>query len=442
MRSALASSGLLSNVLLHAPAPSALAFQLAARSPRSIGCAREVVAGGRYYRGHSSARYSRRALHYRKSALMMSSASSSTPSSPASTTVADIVGGDYAGLSATFSSSSGALVPVPDHLVPQSMLDWGDIPSYFEVLTSEDWTPSKCGDGLERTSITVLPEVGCGIDNLEVVKRKEEYGSDVSRFVGWSCKHPESGVVAVDRIGKSRTVDVETVFQVDSESNEEGEGGEASSRRRRIRVSLSVEVPEEPTSEPTVSKLVTLQVERLVSSQSTQGTAWSGPSSNSGGLDARTVMNTIGKGIVYGDVFSVKKTKAGGDVWDSIEESEKSADGGALGALEGTWRRIDVSVEDGEGGATEVQRTLKDFGEGAEKDSAFVTLRLPQNILVKYGSAGGAPWTIEVSHVSTAERDGKAHLRRRVVSRSIDSANFGDGGGSSLGDDGCWLEEK
>ena len=41
----------------------------------------------------------------------------------------DVLGGDWAGLSATFDPASGALVPVPEHLVPASMVEWGDVPS-------------------------------------------------------------------------------------------------------------------------------------------------------------------------------------------------------------------------------------------------------------------------------------------------------------------------
>ena len=40
-----------------------------------------------------------------------------------STSSSEIIGGDYAGLSATFSSKTGELVPVPEHLVPESMLE-------------------------------------------------------------------------------------------------------------------------------------------------------------------------------------------------------------------------------------------------------------------------------------------------------------------------------
>ena len=56
-----------------------------------------------------------------------------------------IIGGDYAGLHATFSSDTGELVPIPQHLVPRSMIEWGDIPNSFDTLVSEDLY-SSCTD--------------------------------------------------------------------------------------------------------------------------------------------------------------------------------------------------------------------------------------------------------------------------------------------------------
>jgi len=289
-----------------------------------------------------------------------------------------VLGGDFAGYSATFSpkpsssSSSGGgiakLVPVPEHLVPESMIEWGDIPSSLETLASEDWiiaaendndeddgehtnTPSpSVKQDLERTTITVLPEVGCGIDNLEVTKRSERYAGEESRFRGWDHpQHLEREVVVVDsQNSQLHRLDTETIFQIDSsvendnDDNEDGDDGTTASPVR-IRVSLSVDMPKDDGAkgaEPSLSKLITLRVERQSSPQSTGGTAWSGPKSNSGGLDARSVMNTIGRDIVYGDVFAVKKVKRGdGDPWNlsSSVDEEKGGEGNV--SLEGKWAR-------------------------------------------------------------------------------------------------------
>ena len=234
--------------------------------------------------------------------------------------------------------------------------------------------------------MTVMPEVGCGIDNLEITKKTEHFGSDDSRFENW--RHPQQReVAAVDRrVGQK--VDLETIFQVDSERDDDGK-----ECPRRIRVSLSVDMPQRTKENPTLSKLITLRVERQCSHQSSKGTAWSGPSSNSGGLDARTVMNTIGKDIVYGDVFSVKRTKGGGDLWD-ID----------IDTVDGAWKRTVISPKE------------DDFMMTKE---GKITFRLPQNVMVRYGASSEEMWGIEVSHFDTIGSDDKICLRRRVVTRAL-----------------------
>ena len=34
------------------------------------------------------------------------------------------LGGDFAGLAATFNPGSGAFIPIPEHMVPDALLDW------------------------------------------------------------------------------------------------------------------------------------------------------------------------------------------------------------------------------------------------------------------------------------------------------------------------------
>ncbi|KAL7529707.1 hypothetical protein ACHAXR_003110 [Thalassiosira sp. AJA248-18] len=343
----------------------------------------------------------------------------------------NILGGDYTGLSATFSSKSGELVPVPEHLVPESMLEWGEIPSSLEVLNSEVWVDdgdeTTMGD-LERTTITVLPEVGCGIDNLEVTKKTEKFGHD-SRLKRWhQQQQPYREVIAVDR--REQKLDLETIFQVDSETDEDGK-----TCSRRIRLSLSIDIPKE-AEDPTLSTLISLQVERQSSPQSSQGTAWTGPSYNSGGLDARTVMNTIGKDIVYGDVFAVKKTKAGGDPWDLVSGNKE--EDGALNILDGPWMKTMISTENGD--VEEIQRSKSDFDGG--EGTAISTIRLPQNILVRYGYGvlSDNKWNIEVSHFGAGEMDNTTCLQRRVVSRSLGGMSGAEE--KSLGDVCYWIEKK
>ena len=84
--------------------------------------------------------------------------------------------GDYAGRLARFSASTGELRPVEDHLLPSEMVEWGEIPPDLEVLTTEESKyrdPGQTHSPIDRTrtEITVLPEVGCGCDNLPTSRR-------------------------------------------------------------------------------------------------------------------------------------------------------------------------------------------------------------------------------------------------------------------------------
>lgn len=341
---------------------------------------------------------------------------STSTTSQSTVVTSGILGGDYAGLSATFSSKTGELVPVPEHLVPESMIEWGEIPSSLETLSSEDWI----GDGddtesakeLERITISVLPEVGCGIDNLEVTKKSNRFSHDVSRLESWRLQQPERELVTIDRMGQQ--LDMETIFQIDPVVDEDDK-----TCPRRLHVSLSIDTPKE-TEDPVLSKLITLQVQRQSSPHSTQGTAWSGPSYNSGGLDARSVMNTIGKDIVYGDVFAVKKMKGGGDPWDLVSDTAEM-DGDAMGILEGKWTKTVISPENNDvDDVVEIQRNAGEFD--CDENTSIVTIRLPQNIMVRYGrgvSRETKDWAIEVSHLSTFAADGKTRLHRRISVRSL-----------------------
>ena len=47
------------------------------------------------------------------------------------------LGGDFAGLAATFNPGDGTFIPIPEHLIPESLLEWGQEPKCLEVLVSE-----------------------------------------------------------------------------------------------------------------------------------------------------------------------------------------------------------------------------------------------------------------------------------------------------------------
>jgi hypothetical protein len=115
----------------------------------------------------------------------------------------------------------------------------------------------------------------------------------------------------------------------------------------------------------------------------------------------------------------------------------------------------------------EVLRSENEFMLGKSTPS-IVTLRLPQNIMIRYGNGISVPvsntlteperqttcyWAIEVSHISTIIREGKSYLHRTVALRSFNNTTtrrvqmqkrFKEDEEESnvLGDIHCWVEEK
>mmetsp|Transcript_31815 Transcript_31815/g.62566 ORF Transcript_31815/g.62566 Transcript_31815/m.62566 type:complete len:417 (+) Transcript_31815:126-1376(+) len=64
--------------------------------------------------------------------------------------------GEWAGWLCEFSPVTGALLPVPEHLVSQDLVDWGMVPPGFEIMVSE-----RTAEQHERRTVTLLPETGC-----------------------------------------------------------------------------------------------------------------------------------------------------------------------------------------------------------------------------------------------------------------------------------------
>ncbi|CAJ1949594.1 unnamed protein product [Cylindrotheca closterium] len=177
------------------------------------------------------------------------------------------LGGDFAGLDATFDPIDGSFIPIPVHLMDASLLEWGQEPKCLETLVSEDLMDDM---KMERTSIVVLPATGCGVDNLETMKKSETLDmneKDVNGDVIGVQYESSSG----DHDNKSYRL--ESIFGMD-------EG-------YRMRVVLDLISCKEKLF--TVKSPVHLHYERRTSDESTGGTRADG-----GGLDGRTVSGLLG----------------------------------------------------------------------------------------------------------------------------------------------------
>jgi hypothetical protein len=275
------------------------------------------------------------------------------------------------------------------------MLEWGDVPTHLETLTSEN----EVDGGIERTTITVLPEVGCGIDNLETTKKIEVFKAYESVCQLYSEKDYQ--IATVDRSKLPHILDLETIFEASNEVVTENNGN-IIQYPRRIRLSFSID-----TSTSLLTSDISMQVERQISDQSTKGNKWTGEASNSGGLDARTVVSHIGKDIVYGDIFAVKKEKQNQDRWDFD-----------YSALNETWAHVMNE---------NVFFNQKDNHDGV---SGITSVRLPQNILIRYGCAltlpdGGSTnqWGVEVSQFVSCNNK----IQRKVALRLFDETKTSRG---------------
>ena len=328
---------------------------------------------------------------------------SSDTSTDITSSLISLLGGDYAGHSATFSSADGSLIPVPDHLVPESLIEWGQVPSCLEVLSSED-VSFAAGDEpaatmttvtMERTVVSVVPEVGCGVDNLDTMRSTEklvfatsrgsssydaggeESGSHLYTFEDMTSEEDEGEdgefaeakrVLAWETTlpplrGASR-VKVETIFSLASQTgpsldNEDIETDYA----RRIRV-----VFEAIPAEETVATPITVVLERRVADTSSGG-AWG----VGGGLDGRTVSKLVGKDNANKPFTDTKALLVDGD--------------------------------EGDGDSNE--------------DTSETTLSLPGNIVLRHGSTDGGQWFVDIILVSTKRVDERAMISGTTIVRRI-----------------------
>jgi hypothetical protein len=181
------------------------------------------------------------------------------------------IGGDFAGLAATFDPSDGSFIPIPEHLVPEALVEWGQEPKCLEILVSEEFKDEV----MERSTITILPATGCSVDNLETLKVKDEI--DVSFLLGEECP-----IVGLQYPIREDEIRLETIFGIEDEG-----------LRMRVVIDLS---PSETIF--AVQSPMVLALERRTSSSGSAGVIADG-----GGLDGRTVSMLLGERLRRAKTF-------------------------------------------------------------------------------------------------------------------------------------------
>lgn len=189
----------------------------------------------------------------------------------ASLSASTLYNGDFAGVSATFSSRDGTLIKVPEHLVPESLLEWGAAPSALEVVISETTTTTKTlaavVDTLTRQTVQIMPAVGCAVDNLDTMKKEEVLEIQALRMID------DGSTVSFDVPGSDGKTRAETTFTTADEN--------------RLRVVVNVEYKVATGFE--LQTPIVVALERQISTESSKGTLGDG-----GGLTGSKVTELMG----------------------------------------------------------------------------------------------------------------------------------------------------
>jgi hypothetical protein len=141
----------------------------------------------------------------------------------------------------------------------------------LEILVSKDFKDEV----MERITITVLPDTGCSIDNLETIQVKDDI--DVSFLLGEECP-----IVGLQYPIRQEEILLETIFGIEEDGI-----------RMRVVINLS---PSESVF--AVQSPMVLALERRTSSSSSSGVIADG-----GGLDGRTVTMLLGKRLSSAKTF-------------------------------------------------------------------------------------------------------------------------------------------
>lgn len=177
-------------------------------------------------------------------------------------------GGNYAGHKVSFCPRTGELLPLPGHYVPEALKEWGQIPTSLEVLTSEEEATQQ------RLETVVLPDTGCGIDNLETIMTKQTL-QPTNRLESQASQKVALGFLVT---GPSDTKS--TYFEAAFPHTLEDEVSHGSFR---CRVAVAIE---------SGSKPITMVIERLVEEMQEKVMI---ADTRGGGLDGQSVGRWLGR---------------------------------------------------------------------------------------------------------------------------------------------------
>lgn len=272
------------------------------------------------------------------------------------------LGGDFAGLVAKFSPSDGSLVPVPVYLIPEELLEWGQEPSALEVLVSEEWN-EESPEQFRRQEITVLPAIGCGVDNLETTKSETVFEKEQT---AWS--QPSDSTLILDTTTSSD--ETTTLQRLETQVS--------LSEAHRVRVSFNLKIENNDATSYEIQSPIILQLERQANTTSSHGTRADG-----GGLDGRTVFRLLGDRLKNSHSFAERKFSPG--EWTSATGKQVTpsslihlpgnisiASGAAAEDAKGTWLlEISHFSADEEGSTKGSRRIVQRIFDGVKCETTF-----------------------------------------------------------------------
>lgn len=202
----------------------------------------------------------------------------------------NLFGGDFCGLQAKF-DANGAPQEVPSYLIPASLREWGQEPSCLEIILSED-VMDRRNRQWARQTLTIMPETGCAIDNLQTTKKIEEYQmNDITELQVETLSIRS----LVHAIGNEQAF-METTFGQDDE--------------HRTRISCTVN-----PQERSIIGSITVTLEHLFDSESSQGTR-----ANGGGLDGQSVSCWLGERLRKKHNFALDQVHKSREGWIHLPE--------------------------------------------------------------------------------------------------------------------------